>query len=234
MAFPTIVQAVTAVVGLALLTACADTPPPPPVEYSSPAPVYRPPPPAQPEPDQASSGQSFVWHPDDGSYPIIVGGDGGTAAIFVGGEIKEGDTQRLVLAIRDAAERYPHAIGAVLLNSPGGNALEAEKMAGLIHTTGIAVLVGPNGVCASACFLVFAAGEHKIISRSARIGVHSISDENGREDGSTLMLTTAMARDFQQLKVPAEIIGRMTTTTPDGIAWLTPEEEEAMGVRFVD
>lgn len=242
MAVSIIVRAATAVAGLALLAACATNEPAQTSVYPrpQPTPIYQapePPPapePVQPDPDQASSGIPKVWSPDDGSYPMIVGRGDETVTIVLNGEIKEGDTERLVLSIKDAAERYPKATGGLFLNSPGGNALEAERMASLIHRTGLPVMVISGDTCASACFLLFAASEHKFASRSARIGVHSVSNEDGGESGGTLMLTAAMARDFKIMNVPPEITGRMITTPPDGMAWLTPDEEAEMGVSIVD
>jgi hypothetical protein len=50
----------------------------------------------------------------------------------------------------------------------------------------------------------------------------------------TLGVTTLMAREAAAYGVPSGITGRMVTTRPGQMAWLTRAELEAMGVRVID
>jgi hypothetical protein len=143
------------------------------------------------------------------------------------GEILPGDNDKL--------RRFVQALPAnasftgILLQSPGGNLSEGVRLASTIRdrriTTGVA------NMCASACFLMFAAGANKVVFDNARVGVHSAS-MHGVETVTSQAVTTLMARMAAELNVPPAIIGRMVTTPPDQMAWLSREELTLMGVRF--
>ena len=85
-------------------------------------------------------------------------------------------------------------------------------------------------MCASACFLLFAAGARRIAGPSALIGVHSVSNGAGSEDLNTMGFTTALARDASDYNVPAQIIGELVTMKPGQITWLNVSELTSMGV----
>jgi hypothetical protein len=69
----------------------------------------------------------------------------------------------------------------VQLNSAGGRLIEGVKLAAAVREAKISTTVGQGAVCASACFLVFAAGDPTFVSDGARIGVHKAADKDGRE-----------------------------------------------------
>ena len=85
--------------------------------------------------------------------------------------------------------------------------------------------VGQNATCASACFLIFAAGETKYAFVRARIGVHGAS-ENGT---GSRRGTKAMAHIAEQLDVPESIIRRMVNTPPNDVTWLSLNDLRLMG-----
>ncbi|MBN9561362.1 MAG: hypothetical protein J0H14_11630 [Alphaproteobacteria bacterium] len=147
-------------------------------------------------------------------------------ALLLQGRIVKGDAARLTQALR--GEKF----SAVLLNSPGGSVLEARDMARAIRALRVPVVVPDRAVCASACFMLFAAGRDRVAEPGAMIGVHSASVAGGNETMDTLGVTTLMAREAAQYGVPPAITGRMVTTAPGQMAWLTRGELEQMGVRI--
>jgi hypothetical protein len=155
----------------------------------------------------------------------VAGSD--VAALLLQGRIVPGDAARLAQALRGGK------FSAVLLNSPGGSVLEARDMARAIRALRVPVVVPDRAVCASACFMLFAAGRDRVAEPGAMIGVHSASVSGGNETMDTLGVTTLMAREAAQYGVPPAITGRMVTTAPGQMAWLTRGELEAMGVRIV-
>jgi hypothetical protein len=158
----------------------------------------------------------------------VIGPDGGLPALSMSGEILPGDTARaLPLLIQLAKDNIAPRI---FLNSRGGNVLEATRLANLIHEVGMPVFVLAGDTCASACFLLFAASPSRHASPEAMIGVHSASFE-GDENVVSLMLDTAMARKARAFGVPPDVIGRMVTTGPSDMAWLTVDEMREMDVR---
>ncbi|MCL2427622.1 MAG: hypothetical protein FWD12_00140 [Alphaproteobacteria bacterium] len=152
--------------------------------------------------------------------------DGDGQALLLQGQIGQGDAARLSGALR--RQRF----AVIGLNSPGGSVVEARDMGRMINRLGVPVAVPDRGVCASACFMLFAAGRSKIAEPGAMIGVHSASVSGGNETLDTLGVTTLMAREAARYGVPASITGRMVTTVPGEMAWLSREELEGMGVRI--
>ena len=117
------------------------------------------------------------------------------------------------------------------MTSPGGNLREGVRLAETIKASDLET--GVVDQCASACFLMFAAGKSKFVIDDAEVGVHSASMTGGRETTESQAITTLMARAASDYGVPASIIGKMVTTPPDKMAWLTPEDLKAMGAQSI-
>ena len=149
----------------------------------------------------------------------------GKLLLVAEGEIKEGDDKRLHEFV--AALPAQTKLWAIGLDSPGGNLREGVYLAGSIHSSGLPTIVSSRGMCASACFLMFAAGSPRMAAINARIGVHSASAD-GEDNGPAQAVTTLMARKASELGVPPSIIGKMVTTGPGDITWLTQEDLAAM------
>ena len=145
------------------------------------------------------------------------------------GEIIPGDFDRLVALLQGLP---PSIRTSFALDSPGGNVVEAEKIANVIRRLHATVGVLGQSKCVSACFLVFAAGARKLVQPTALIGVHSASIA-GAENTGTLAMTTAMARDAAALGVPPEIIGKMVIAEPGQMEWLTQRDLASMGVTIL-
>ena len=157
--------------------------------------------------------------------------EGGGPGLLLHGEIVKGDTDRIVPMLLRLYEQGKTP--RLVVDSPGGNIMDADKLALLIRKAGIPVTVMAGRTCASACFLLFAASPERSASPLALIGVHSAS-LNGDENLLTLDLTTIMAREAAEFGVPADVIGRMVTTKPSDMAWLTLAELKEMGVRLLE
>jgi hypothetical protein len=150
------------------------------------------------------------------------------AILQAAGTIAPGDADRLTSALAEL-DGSGRTLLAVAVDSGGGNINEAEQMAAIIRTLGLTVMIPDNSVCASACFLLLAASPHRLAAPTARIGVHSAS-QNGAETGISLAVTTLMARAAANLGVPPAIIGKMVATTPDRVEWLDAPDLALMEV----
>jgi len=131
-----------------------------------------------------------------------------------------------------AKARDSRDIVSIALDSPGGSILEAVKLTDAIREHRWSTLVLGGSQCASACFLLFAAGTQRYAGIGALIGVHSASD-SGAETLGSLAVTTLMARTLSSLGVPPEIIGKMVQTEPRQVAWLTGSDLSSMGVAVI-
>jgi hypothetical protein len=156
----------------------------------------------------------------------------GKTIVLLSGEIIEGDAETLKAAIK-AANDAGKLVSGVRLNSPGGNLLEALRLADAVRFAKVATNVAGNATCASACFLVYAAGAAKFANYTAQVGVHGASDKQGEETVASGAATVSMARAAKDLGVPAAIIGRMVVTPPNEMVWLTPQDLLSMGTTMV-
>jgi hypothetical protein len=158
---------------------------------------------------------------------------GDITIIALSGDVAAGDTEAAEALIKTANDGN-RLISAVRLDSPGGSLAEAVALAGLIRRAKLPTIVAAGSRCASACFIVFAAGNEKFASYDAAIGVHGVSDKFGHETAQTEEATIAMARVASGFGVPPRIIGQMVTTHAHEIAWLTPDDLRGMGTIMTD
>jgi hypothetical protein len=149
----------------------------------------------------------------------------GTTIVSLSGNIEAGDSQSLEKIIKTSNDAS-RVVSAIRLNSPGGSLLEGAKLADIIRYGKVATVVPAGSQCASACFLVFAAGTEKFASYRSNVGVHGASDRSGEEAGDA---TVSMGRIARDLGVPANIIGKMVVTPPGEIVWLSPDDLRSMG-----
>ncbi len=148
----------------------------------------------------------------------------GSVAVSLSGKIDFGDTERLADMVRDLRRRGVR-VSAVRLESGGGLVPVGLTMAELVRREGLATVV--EGTCASACFSVFAAGRVKLVGAGARLGVHMPH----ALDGNSNAWAAFQAERYRHYGVPRSIVAKMTGTPYNAIAWLSPDDERAMGVR---
>src|SRR5438552_2631527 len=107
-------------------------------------------------------------------------GKHGGVIIQTSGQITTGDADAFISEVKQA-NAARKLVENVRLNSTGGKLLEGLRLAGAIREAKLSTSVGQGAVCASACFLAFAAGDSKFVDYGAQIGVHKASDKGGRE-----------------------------------------------------
>jgi hypothetical protein len=163
-----------------------------------------------------------------GFFPIN-NNDNSRIIISMTGQINRGDYSKFINVFRSLPEDT--VVVGLSLNSPGGNMLEGLKITEAIKGQHIETMVASESECASACFLIFSAGERKVASNRSFIGVHSLTTIDRGEDDSAKSSTVDIARYCStELKIPPDIIGKMVSTPADSIYRLTPAELAEMGV----
>ena len=153
----------------------------------------------------------------------------GQDVVLLSGEITSGDADGFT-KLAEAAVQTGRSSPSLSLNSQGGLFLEGIKLAQAIRRLGLTTYVEEGAVCASVCFLVFAAGKEKFASYSSRIGVHSAKDPTGDADRAAAG-TQAMGLLLKALNVSPAIISKMATTPHERIAWLSTPELQSIGVK---
>ncbi|WKM70155.1 hypothetical protein Q2T70_17220 [Klebsiella oxytoca] len=143
--------------------------------------------------------------------------------ILVSGEINPGDFKKF----RKAIDYYTDAgftIDTLLLNSPGGAVVDATGMAFTIKSSGADTAVGKDQLCASSCFMLFAAGKNRYLIDSSKVGVHQIS-LGGQSNLKSLGLSVQMSDMYDFFRIPENISYRMLKTPPSQVYWLTPNDK---------
>lgn len=155
---------------------------------------------------------------------------GAEGFIVATGIIGPGDALRLLQLLRGRPGDRPVVL---MLDSEGGdNVVEADNLAIIVNSHVAAVLVGPGATCTATCVLVLAAARERGAYSSSRIGVRSVGfgRPGAAEDGHATM---RFVREMARVGVPTSIIGRMVTTPPNSMAWLTAAELRSMGVHIL-
>jgi hypothetical protein len=152
--------------------------------------------------------------------------------IVLSGEITEGDADRFIGIVKEtnAASRE---VSGLRLNSPGGDLGEGVKLADAVKFARVSTVIVTKTTCASACFIVFSAGNEKYVGYGARVGVHGASTTTGQETADSRSATLAVAKIVKDLGVPPAIIGQMVVTPPDQMVWLSTSDLQGMGVTMV-
>ena len=120
-------------------------------------------------------------------------------------------------------------IDVVSLNSTGGQLGEGALIAAVIKASQLATRVEDGALCASACFLAFAAGEPRTAHPNAYIGIHRAADYDGRENYKSREATRAMVEFARELGVPSTITDKMGRTPSDSLEWLSARDLRSMG-----
>ena len=180
--------------------------------------------------------------PSLASAATISGGvdERGHHYLSLDGSIAPGDPEKLAAAIFEANARG-YQLDALRLNSPGGPIWEAMAMAVMIRwVQNMATIVKKDAKCESACFGLFAAGYRKYVdpaSDPTQIGVHSIYAVIKQQEGAPVLFwreseeTTIWAvRRLKTIGVSESIIGKIVTTSPDQMTYLTIGDLRLMGV----
>ncbi len=172
-------------------------------------------------PAHAALAMKFAYYPADHA--------GGAGLLAASGEVKLGDDERL----RAALHALPAGtrLAGLSLDSPGGDLEEGLRLADSVRTAQLATVVGQGAKCASACFIVFAAGSHLFASTTALVGVHSAS-YGGTDTPDAQAATVKMARRLADYGVPDAILGKLVTAHPSQIWWLNRSDLDSMRVDF--
>lgn len=145
------------------------------------------------------------------------------AGITIEGEIQDGDASRFMEALNTVAHSRPGAhVVVVDLDTSGGLVEAAWTIATIVRLNGYNTGLYPGQTCASACSLIFFAGNNKILGAGARVGVHRASLAiSGAETLGTVDISIVMAERLRNLGANKSVVNKLLRTPPDGVAWLT-------------
>lgn len=133
-------------------------------------------------------------------------------ALFLTGDIHQGDSFELRKAMRD------HGTRIVVMGSAGGNLYEGLQMGSILHDNGIATYVPPDVNCESSCANMFFGGAMR--KAEGKLGVHQFYSKDGSQTATlgqaeeTTQYTMAdMIGIMNDFKTPAFVYEKMLRTT---------------------
>jgi hypothetical protein len=146
---------------------------------------------------------------------------GGGKALVYNGMIEPGDFDLFLAALNTARAN------TVIIDSPGGDVREAIRIGLETHRRGLNTHLRSNHICASACALIFFAGQRKFLSRSASIGLHMART---REGDPSLAGTSLIEGYLLAMGVPAGVLSRMYSYGPEEMLWLSEDDKRSLNV----
>ena len=149
----------------------------------------------------------------------------GGIVLTISGPIVPGDGKRVQDIL--GREYRPDRPVTVVLDSPGGDLDAGMWIARTIATAQARSAVPAGRMCASVCFLAWAAGTDRTAEPGAKVGIHTAAASKIETDEARAY-TLDMARAANLYRVPLDIIGRMVVTKNREMHWLDEREIRSM------
>jgi hypothetical protein len=148
--------------------------------------------------------------------------------IEMSGPIAAGDDERF----RVIANRAPFLFTIVVLDSPGGSVGPALTIGREIKARGFSTIVKSGATCASACALVWLAGDSRYMARGAKIGFHAASIVEGDTPIERGMPNAVIGAYLNTLELPETAIVYITKASPRQMEWFTVLNGIHYGINF--
>jgi hypothetical protein len=187
-----------------------------------------------------SSDISILGHlPSESSNNLIL-------TYGLSGKIQKGDAEKLAKALT-VARRFDTTL---TLDSPGGDVEEALHIASLVKALHLHTAVGGGAICASACFFIFLAGDHRLALGilatgnasitspvAGYIGLHrphlesGLAKEYSSSDAELLQhgIMQKISDYLHNEDVPQRLIDLMMSRPSNDIYWMTQNDIDQLG-----
>lgn len=148
----------------------------------------------------------------------------GEDVIIIWGEIKLGDDEKFN---KVAA---PVTSATVILNSEGGSVYPSLEIGKSLRLKGFSTLVMNGYDCQSACALIWLAGSPRRLSRSAKVGFHSIYQMAGDKTVTSSVGNAIVGRYLTLLNLPEKAVIFATVSAPENFNWLGTGNYREVGI----
>ncbi len=140
----------------------------------------------------------------------------GPVSVLIKGRIDAGDFDKFKNFLLKPGHLKAYA-NYVWLDSIGGDLVEAMKFANLFEKSSASVVVGPDGKCYSACFMMFAGAADRWLYTFGELGVHRVSVNSPQADREqrreiAANVSNDLRRYLAQQGIPPTLIDRMMDT----------------------
>lgn len=143
-----------------------------------------------------------------------------------------GEILRDINKFRVMANRVPMLFTVLVMDSPGGNVAAALEIGREVKARGFSTLVKAGNTCASACGLIWLAGDSRYMARGARIGFHAAYAEHGGAQVEKGAPNALIGSYLHQLELPDTAIAYVTKASPGQMEWLTVLNAMHVGINF--
>jgi gag-polyprotein putative aspartyl protease len=145
------------------------------------------------------------------------------------GEIVEGDTERLRIAL-DSVGRNRYGNKEMALESGGGLVAEALKMVALMDLEKVSTIVLPGVICASACAqIVFLAGVHRVVADGGQLGFRGCVVGRASTYESPLCDEIIARNALEHGTDYRSVMAFMKYTGPSTMIWFSSKEADCYG-----
>src|SRR6478752_6467602 len=151
--------------------------------------------------------------------------DSGTV-LRLRGNVTDGDYLRLKNILQN------DAVVGLEIRSGGGSLEAGVDIARIVRDRKLVVYASRE--CDSVCAFIFFAARKRFMGRGCKIGVHSVSNERGKEDADSARITIEMSRLLVGLGVPHSIIGKIVATPPARITFLNNRDLASLNVQWTN
>jgi len=147
--------------------------------------------------------------------------DSGTV-LRLRGDVTDGDYRRLKDILQNGS------VVGLEIRSSGGSLEVGLDIARAVRDKGLVVYASRE--CDSVCAFIFFAAKERYMGRDCKIGVHSVSNDRGKEDADSARITVQTSRLLVGLGVPHSIIGKIVATPPAKITFLDNRDLAGLNV----
>ena len=122
---------------------------------------------------------------------------------------------------------------AIIFNSPGGNVIGGDGLAGVIYQYHLITGVAHGGLCTSACVEAWASGVTKTVPIDGIVAVHHATSPRGDCSDADDISTQYCVSVYRRLGAPESVINATMATPPESIHLLTPDEYAAWNAKII-
>lgn len=164
---------------------------------------------------------AFLW-------PVLASADEGVSVeaefLRIDGEI----TIRTAVEFDRTLSRNSDQVW-VQLNSPGGSVYSSLLIARRIHEAKLSTRILGDDLCASACALIFAAGNERVAT--GKLGVHQMSMDRDSNEAIQFAMGDVI-EELYVFDVPSKFVTSMLRTPKETMYWFDETEIHEMGFYF--
>jgi hypothetical protein len=147
---------------------------------------------------------------------------GSEVVLRLRGDVMDGDYRRLKDVLQDSS------VVGLEISSSGGSFEAGLDIARVVRDRGLIVYASKE--CDSVCAVIFFAAKERFLGRGCKIGVHSVSNDRGKEDADSASVTVQISRFLVGLGVPHSVIGKIVATPPAKITFLDNRDLAGLNV----